>query len=85
MALRREGIAEKLMVREGSGDYFTKDDIELLRFLKKEGITSMKELKELIKDIKPIKDALAIDEIAKAYKALITALKKFHSNLKLDK
>ncbi|MCK4595938.1 hypothetical protein KAT73_04080 [candidate division WOR-3 bacterium] len=71
--------------REGMGNYFTKDDIELLKFLKKEGITSMKELKELIKDIKPIKDALAIDEIAKAYKTLITALKKFHSNLKLDK
>ncbi len=65
--------------------YFTKDKIELLKFLKKEGITSMKELKELVNKIKPLKDALAIDEIAKAYKTLITALNKFHSNLKLDK
>lgn len=65
------------MIKEGRGNYFTKDDIELLKFLKKEGITSMKELKELIKDTKPIKYALAIDEIAQAYKALITAIKKF--------
>ena len=73
------------MIKEGRGNYFTKDDIELLKFLKKEGITSMKELKELVNKIKLLKDALAIDEIATAYKTLITALKKFHSNLKLDK
>ncbi|MCK4329077.1 helix-turn-helix transcriptional regulator [candidate division WOR-3 bacterium] len=82
-----KGIPSSNELREGSEEYrpFTKEDFELLKLLKDEGIESAKDFKEIMEYVRTIKDALHISEVAEIFKSLQLALKKFYVDIKPGK